>query len=277
MQPSQQSKQTVDGIEVHIEGTGDHTIVMLHGWPDSYRLWDSTVAQLKDRWRCVRFSLPGFDGTPPERGLSLADMTARIAAVVEAVSPNAPVTLLIHDWGCTFGYEYAARHPHKVARIAAVDIGDHNTGAYMRSLTPGAKWAIFKYQYWLACAWYAGVYLGSGVGNALTRFMARKLRCPTPSEDLQWQKNFPYAMLWMKLHGGLRGCIRVKPACPVLFIYGQRKPYMFHSPQWLESLAQREGCQTAPFATGHWVMVEQPQAFADCVAQWLEAAPAAAA
>src|SRR6478735_2879020 len=42
--------------DLHIEGTGPETIVMIHGWPDTYRLWDKQVEHLKDRYRCIRFT-----------------------------------------------------------------------------------------------------------------------------------------------------------------------------------------------------------------------------
>lgn len=52
---------SIQDVEIHFEGDGAQTVVMLHGWPDSYRLWDSTVEALKDRFCCARFTLPGFD------------------------------------------------------------------------------------------------------------------------------------------------------------------------------------------------------------------------
>jgi pimeloyl-ACP methyl ester carboxylesterase len=53
---------------------------------------------------------------------------------IAQTSPNAPVTLLIHDWGCMYGYNLAAKHPALVARTAALDIGDYNSGTYVRWL-----------------------------------------------------------------------------------------------------------------------------------------------
>jgi pimeloyl-ACP methyl ester carboxylesterase len=44
---------------------------------------------------------------------------------------------------------------------------------------------------------------------------------------------------------------------------------MFHSPQWLAALAARAGCAVHAFPTGHWVMVQQPEAFNRCVREWL--------
>ena len=255
----------IDGIEVWLDGAGPHTLLMLHGWPDSHRLWDSTVAVLSQDYRCARFTLPGFDTTQPPRAMSLADTTALIAQIVDAISPSEPVTLLLHDWGCIYGFEYAARHPARVARIVAVDVGDHNVAAYLRSLPIAAKLSIVAYQLWLAAAWY----IKGRLGNAMTRRMARALRCPTTSTALGWQQNYPYAMQWFGLHGGFRSAAEVDPHCPTLYLYGQRKPFMFHSPAWLEKLAARPGCAVQGFDTGHWIMVQQPAAFNTAVRAWL--------
>ena len=36
----------IDGIEVQVEGDGAEAVVMIHGWPDTLRLWDRTVEAL---------------------------------------------------------------------------------------------------------------------------------------------------------------------------------------------------------------------------------------
>jgi pimeloyl-ACP methyl ester carboxylesterase len=103
--------------------------------------------------------------------------------------------------------------------------------------------------------------------------MARKARSPAPEASIGSQMNYPYAMIWFGLLGGFRGAARVAPACPLLFIYGKRKPFMFHSDEWLAELSARPGCAVRPFATGHWVMAQQPDAFNECVREWLTTAP----
>jgi pimeloyl-ACP methyl ester carboxylesterase len=80
--------------------------------------------------RCGRhrgFGLPGFDLEKPPRATSLAQMTTLIADIADAVSPARPVQLLLHDWGCVFGYEFAAARAERVARIVSVDIGDYDS------------------------------------------------------------------------------------------------------------------------------------------------------
>jgi len=162
----------VNGTEVWLQGQGE-TILMLHGWPDTRALWDGTVAALQDRATCACLTLPGFETGPA--ATSLDGMCQLLRQVVDQISPDQPVTLMLHDWGCIFGYEFAMRHPDRVARVVAVDVGDHNSGALLRSWGAKEKLSVMGYQVWLALAWK----LGGSIGTRMTRAMARWLRCPT--------------------------------------------------------------------------------------------------
>lgn len=266
----------VADVNIFIEGSGDETLLMIHGWPDTYRLWDGTVAALSAQNRCVRFTLPGFDIQQAPRPSTLAELAETIRCVAEAVSPDQPVTLVLHDWGCIFGYEFAAKHPARVARIVAVDIGDYNSPACTRALSTSAKFQIFTYQFWLALSWKIGAAGGERFANWMVRSMARRMRCPTAASAIHWQMNYPYAMKWFGFKGGLEHAAHVGPACPILYTYGARKPFMFQSPEWVEKISSRAGSEVEAFATGHWVMIEQAELFNRRVAQWLSMSRAAA-
>lgn len=258
----------VNGTEVLVEGTGAHTLVLIHGWPDTRALWDPLVAHLLARpdlgLRCVRFTLPGNDLAQGRRPMSLAQMTAHFAAIVDAVSPGRPVTLVLHDWGAVYGYQYAMQHPQRVARLVGVDIGDAGSGEFLRGLPLRAKLGIAGYQLWLALAYQ----LPAALGDPMTRWMARQLRAPAPAAHIAAQMNHPYVSTWS---GGLSRSVRVEPTCPALFIYGERKPFMFHAPQWAERIAARPGGAVLSMRAGHWVMVNQPDAFNQAVSDWLAA------
>lgn len=269
----------IDGLSVSIEGQGP-LVLMLHGWPDSPALWDGLVATLRERWTCVRFALPGFDLARPPRPVPVDEMCRLIAAVADAVSPGAPVTLVLHDWGCFFGYEFAARHADRVARVVGVDIGDTNSGAYMKSLNAKEKLFIAGYQLWLAVAWKLGG-VWPALADGLTRFMARQVGCRTAPAAIGWQMNYPYAMQWFGSFGGLRGVARVDkvlgPRIPTLFCYGRRKPFMFHSPRWLHALAAAPGSAAHGFDAGHWLMLQKKAEFHQVVGDWLDGARGEAA
>lgn len=259
----------VQGTEVHVEGSGARTLVMVHGWPDTHRLWDTTVIALAPHYRCVRFTLPGCDGNTQTRARTLADITALLLAIVDKVSPNEPVTLVLHDWGCLFGYELAARHPDRVNRIVGMDIGDATSPEFVRSLSWRQKMMLAFYQLWLATAWVLGRYIHGGLGDQLTRFMARTMRCPAASQSIHWYMNFPYAMAWLGVGGGFRGAMRFKPHCPMLYVYGRRKPFMFHSGRWLERLNAAQGSKAVELSCGHWLMVDRPAELHALMSTWL--------
>ena len=257
----------VDGTEVLVEGAGGGTVLMIHGWPDTRSLWDGLVARLSPRWRCVRFTLPGSE--PPgerrpgaRRVWPLDAMLAHIGAIVDAASPGAPVTLVLHDWGAFYGYQYAMRHPDRVARIVGVDIGDTTSGEWLRSLSVRSKAAIAAYQLTLAAAWR----MPAALGDRVTRRMARLLRAPGPIGSIGARMNHPYVAQWT---GGFRRAVRVEPNCPMLYVYGTRKPFLFHSPGWAERLAARPGSAVHGLRAGHWVMRDRAEEFERLVGDWL--------
>lgn len=260
--------QTVQGVEVHIEGPEQAPVVlMVHGWPDTLALWDGTVAALQDRFRCVRFSLPGYEGTIAPAS-SFDAMMALWKAVADAVSPGVPITLLVHDWGCVFGYEFAARHPQRVARVIGVDIGDHNSRALGATLTPKEKAMVLGYQVWLALAWKLSG-LSRSLGDGMTRWMARQLRHKGQRNLVGAHMNYPYAMRWFGALGGMPRLAQVDFKVPMLYLYGERKFFMFHSSGWIERLKARPGSAVRAFRTGHWVMLGDPEGFHQAVRNWL--------
>jgi pimeloyl-ACP methyl ester carboxylesterase len=254
----------VSGTEVHVEGEGPDTIVMVHGWPDTYRLWDAQVEHLKAQYRCIRFTLPGFDGAQPRKAYTVDEVTGLIRQVIEQLSPDRKVTLMLHDWGCVYGYEFYMRNPGLVARIVGVDVGEPRE--LRRELAPRAKFYILAYQVWLALAWK----IGGRPGDWMSRRMARWGRARSDPRFIASRMNYPYYLAWF---GGAqsfgRQTRRFKPACPMLFIYGERKPFMFHSKSWADALAQQPGSSLVAFDTGHWVMLQQPERFNQVVGDWL--------
>ncbi|MGQ0656274.1 MAG: alpha/beta fold hydrolase, partial [Betaproteobacteria bacterium] len=224
----------VNGTDVVVEGTGP-ALVMVHGWPDTLRLWDAQVAALKERFRCVRFTLPGFDVSGDARAYSLDEVVETLRAVVEHAAPGEKVTLLLHDWGCFYGYQFAVRHPQLVERIVGVDIGDAGSRRHLAQIGASGKLAVVAYQMWLALAWR----MGGPIGNFMARSMARLLRCPTDRRTIGWQMGYPYAVRWLGAAGGVRGLRVFNPHCPMLFMYGEKKPFMFHSHAWAAELGAR--------------------------------------
>jgi pimeloyl-ACP methyl ester carboxylesterase len=255
----------VGAVDIIVEGSGAESVVMVHGWPDTHRLWDAQVEALKATCRCVRFTLPGFDVAGPGRAHSLDELVDTLRRVVEEACPGERMTLLLHDWGCVFGYHFASRHPELVRRVIGVDVGDAGSRRHVAGLSFKAKMMFVAYQWWLALAWR----LGGPLGDRMARWMARLARAPAPQRDIGATMGYPYAMYWFGVAGGFGALRPFDPQVPMLFLYGERKPFMFHSTTWREKLAARPGNRVIGLPTGHWVKVQQPKALNDAVLAWL--------
>lgn len=278
MPQTQNPVQRVDGVDVHVEGRGAQAIVMLHGWPDTHRLWDATVAHLQSSYRCIRFTWPGFEGTKPRRAHSIDELVALLKRVIEHTCPGEKIILMAHDWGCLFGYQFAMRHPELVSRIVGVDVGDAGSRAHRQVMTWKPMAMVLAYQGWLALAWALDrtldPWLGTTLGDRMTRHMAARMRCPSDPQHINVGMCYPYFIQWTGAHGGYRRGLPFKPQCPMLFIYGRRKPFQFHSQQWVDELNARPGSRALKFDTGHWVMTARPVEFNRAVSEWLKASVA---
>lgn len=252
----------VDGF---IEGNGSQTLVMIHGWPDTYRIWQKQIDFFKSHYRCAYFSLPGFEHDHLRQAFSLDQVIGIIRAVVDAASPDQPVHLMLHDWGCFFGYQFAMRYPERVASIVGIDVGDANSRAFRKSLTPKEAAMIAAYQLPLALAWR----IGGAAGRRIARGVAKALKVPSDLQQIRANMGYPYYIQWTQQFGSFKGAQDLAFRCPLLYIYAQNKPLMFHSEQWLQAVAQQPYCRVEAFATSHWVMLEAPGQFNQTVQQWL--------
>lgn len=115
---------SVDGVRIAVYEQGNPdgpTLVMAHGWPDSHVLWDGVVPRLAERFRIIRYDNRGGGKSSvpkPVSAYTVTKLADDFAAVVDAVSPGAPVHVLGHDWGSVSTWEYL-RRPGASDRIAS--------------------------------------------------------------------------------------------------------------------------------------------------------------
>ncbi|MFI8906851.1 SDR family oxidoreductase [Streptomyces albidoflavus] len=102
------------GVELHVAELGDAsrpTVVLVHGYPDSKEVWSGVATRLADRYHVVLYDVRGHGRSTAPRplrgGFTLEKLTDDFLAVVDAVSPDAPVHLVGHDWGSVQSWEFA--------------------------------------------------------------------------------------------------------------------------------------------------------------------------
>jgi pimeloyl-ACP methyl ester carboxylesterase len=96
---------SADGTRIAVFESGNldgPVLVAVHGYPDNHTVWDGLVGELGDRYRVITYDVrgAGASGKPLAKAAYKIDrLTEDFAAVIDMVSPLAPVHLLAHDWG----------------------------------------------------------------------------------------------------------------------------------------------------------------------------------
>jgi pimeloyl-ACP methyl ester carboxylesterase len=117
----------VDGVGIEYEVTGrGRPVVLLHGFPDSGRLWRHQVPALADAGlRVIVPDMRGY-GRSDKPGDVAAYSLQLLAADVLAVLGDAGVErahIVGHDWGAAVTWGLGAVAPDRVDRLVALSVG----------------------------------------------------------------------------------------------------------------------------------------------------------
>lgn len=94
-----------DGVRLAVYESGEPdrpTVLAMHGYPDNHAVWDGALDLLADRFHTVAYDVRGTgesDKPGARSAYRLDQLVDDVQAVLDAVSPDAPVHLLAHDWG----------------------------------------------------------------------------------------------------------------------------------------------------------------------------------
>lgn len=116
----------VNGIQVHLRDEGPHDdpapIVLLHGTSASLHTWQGWAVALREQRRVIRFDLPGFGLTGPNRQNDYS--TAADVLFVRAVMDKLGVQHFVlagNSLGGLIAWTAAAQMPDRVDRLILVD------------------------------------------------------------------------------------------------------------------------------------------------------------
>jgi len=115
------------GIEFDVTGPDDGPpVLLLHGFPDSARLWRAQAPALAGAgYRVIAPDLRGFGRSDKPGGVdayNLLLLAGDVFAVLDAVG-SARAHVIGHDWGAALGWALALLAPERVDHLVALSVG----------------------------------------------------------------------------------------------------------------------------------------------------------
>jgi pimeloyl-ACP methyl ester carboxylesterase len=143
------------GIGLNVE-VGDpasrsaETVLLLHGFPDSHKLWRYQVPVLREAgYRTVAPDLRGFgDSDRPDSvdDYRLTNSVEDMVAVLDALGIER-AHVVCHDFGAVVGWLLAALQPARVGRLAALSVGHPMTSRRMSIEQRERQWYTLLFQF----------------------------------------------------------------------------------------------------------------------------------
>lgn len=266
--------------------SGKPSVVLVHGYPDAANVWSKTAELLARRYHVVGYDVRGTgNSSAPDKveAYALDYLVNDLAAVADAVSPDAPIHLLCHDWGSIQTWE-AVSTERMAGRIASFTSMsgpciDHAAHWMERRLKSGSFKTMEPALRQLSRSWYIAAFqiplLGPamwkfGVAKNWPRLLYRTERIkaepsPTQLKDGVNGVNL-YRANFMQRLGKPR---ERRTAIPVQVIVARRDRFMLPEllddlPQWVPNLWQRE------IDAGHWLPLSHPEKIAAMASEFIE-------
>ncbi|HZC39666.1 MAG TPA: alpha/beta hydrolase [Streptosporangiaceae bacterium] len=126
MSPDPGTTFEINGVALYVEEHGSGTpVLLLHGWPDSARLWRHQIPFLAGHgFRVMAPDLRGFgrSGKPADVAeYRLRSSVADVAGILDALGVDA-AHVVGHDWGAAVAWLAAALLPDRVRTLTALSV-----------------------------------------------------------------------------------------------------------------------------------------------------------
>lgn len=264
-----------DGATLAVLDEGDGpAVLLLHGFPDSSRLWRHQVPPLVEAgFRVVAPDLRGFGNSdmPQEvEAYGIRHSIADVVAVLDALDVER-AHVVGHDWGAGLAWAVAGLVPERVERLVVLSVGHPNT---QREPTIEQR----------EKAWYMLLFQFAGVAEELLmrddwRLAREWIRGDGDLErylvDLSRPGALTAALNWYRANLHPRGELEERrefPAipAPTLGVWGSRDNYLTEEPM-LRSGEHVTGPWRYERIEGasHWLPLDAPERISELLLEFL--------
>ena len=124
----------IDGLKIFYREAGlpdAPTVLMLHGFPSSSRMWEPLLPLLADKYHLIAPDYPGFGSSDAPSSSSFTYTFDNLANVVDQLTVKLGITsyvLFMQDYGGPVGFRLALAHPERVRAIIIQNAVSHEQG-----------------------------------------------------------------------------------------------------------------------------------------------------
>lgn len=261
-------------LVVEVAGEGP-TVLLLHGWPDTARLWDGVTSRLVEAG--FRVAAPDLRGcgrsSKPEAvdAYAMAHLVGDVGAILDALGVER-AAVVGHDWGAALAWATAMVAPERVSALAAISVG-HPSAFRGAGLEQMIK------------SWYMLVFSQPGLGEAFLRYndheaLRRWVRHPRVDDVIAELERDGQMSAHLRWYGAnfrsdwfLTEASRLPDvAAPTLGLWSTRD-FALTERQMVDSASHCPGGFTyvRVEGAGHWLPIEAPERVADELVRFLRA------
>jgi pimeloyl-ACP methyl ester carboxylesterase len=124
----------IDGLKIFYREAGPAnapTVLMLHGFPSSSRMWEPLLPLLADKYHLIAPDYPGFGNSSAPSPSSFEYTFDNIAKLTNELATRLGITnyvLFMQDYGGPVGFRMALSHPERVRAIIIQNAVSHEQG-----------------------------------------------------------------------------------------------------------------------------------------------------
>ncbi|MBY8871959.1 alpha/beta hydrolase [Micromonospora sp. PLK6-60] len=143
---TEQRAQVGDVAINYVRGGQGPTVVLLHGYPQCWRMWRHLLPELARSHQVVAPDLRGFgDSDAPAGGYDKKTVAADLHGLLAGLGLTGDIRLVGHDVGTMVAYAYAAAHPDEVARLVLTEAPIPDESVYTFPALTAAGPAVWNF------------------------------------------------------------------------------------------------------------------------------------
>lgn len=238
-------------------------LVFLHGFPNTFRMWDEMIKDLKKDFICINISYPNYtDKLHLKWGMDLTDLAFYIPKTVEIAqneivrnlneneNQNLNRILISHDWGALLSYLIDSKYKGFFNQFVTMDVGSGIEESVKASLL------TVSYQWYLA----ANFLIGNKIGDYFTHLFTKILPKPVYGisenelEKIHSGMSFFYYQFWKRCIYYMKFTRNYTTESPISYFYGKNKPFQFHNQRFIDMVKANKDSEVFPVEGKHWFM-----------------------